>query len=391
MIVPALVLHVDMDAFFASVEVRSDPRLAGKPLVVGGGPGKRGVVTTASYPAREFGVRSGMPLVEALRRCPDLLVLPVDPRKVIHESLTVLAVLDRISSRVEAASIDEAYLSLPAVGGGAWEARAREVGEAVRREIRRARGLPCSVGAAVNKLQAKMTTRLAKPDGLAVLPPDRFGSVFFSQPASTIPGVGPRAGLALEGLGIRTVGDLAGADPAALRACFGRWGELLRGHARGEDPRAVVASGEEPDPKSAGHETTFALDVDDPGTLRAAVWMLADRVGRRLRSGGYAAGTVAVRFKVGRDRMSRQKALAVPTDLTATLALTAWRLLEGARGGRALRLVGVAGCSLVRPPRDESLFPEDRRARGLVAAGDRIRDRFGEKAILPAGVFLGEE
>jgi nucleotidyltransferase/DNA polymerase involved in DNA repair len=388
--VPFLLLHVDMDAFFASVEVRSDPRLTGKPLVVGGGPGGRGVATTASYAARKYGVRSGMALAEALRLCPGLLVIPVDGPKYIHASLDDLAALDRLSPRVEPASIDEAYVDLPGAPAEQWERHARRWGKLVRRDVFHATGLPCSVGAGLNKLQAKMATPLAKPFGVSVVAPGSFLQVFGRKPVSVVPGIGPRTTEVLAGMGITTVGELAQTDPLSLRARFGEWAELLRDQARGRDARMVIAAGEEPDPKSAGHETTFARDVADPRMLRATLWFLADRVSRRLRRGGFAARTVVVRFKVGKRRYSRQSALQRPIDEPGQLARTAWSLLEGSREGRALRLLGIAGSRLAAVSQEEPLFLRDRKRNKIIQAGDRLRDRFGEKTILPATVFLGE-
>jgi DNA polymerase IV len=387
---PAMLCHVDMDAFFASVEMRSDPRLAGLPMVVGGGPGPRGVVTTASYPARRFGVRSGMPLFQALSLCPNLVVVPVDPAKYIYESLRVLTVLDRLSPRVEAASIDEAYVEFPAVSSEAWCAIATREGRRIKEAILQASRLPASIGVATNRLQAKMATRLAKPDGLTVLRPGTFLEIFGQAPASAIPGIGPRTAEALGEVGIHTVGELAACDPRSLRGPFGRWGAMLQAEARGEDPRSGITVGEDADPKSASHETTFGRDVSDPGELRATVWMLADRVSRRLRRQGFEAGTVAVRFKVGLRRSSRQTMLSTPTDDPRTLAREAWTLLERSRSGRALRLVGVAGSGLRSRRQMELRFPSEHKHRRLLEMGDRLRDRFGEAAVLPGGMFFSD-
>jgi DNA polymerase-4 len=396
--VPVLVLHVDMDAFFAAVEVRSDPRLRGRALVVGGGPGDRGVVTSASYPARAYGVRSGMSLAEARRLCPHLLSLPVDPPKVISASLEVLAVLDRFSPRVEAASIDEAYveIALPAIpgtggqdNGGLWTDRALGTGEAIRREVLARCGLSCSVGAGVNKLQAKMATARAKPGGVHAVAPGGFLDAFGASPVSAIPGIGPRTTEALAALGVRTVAQLAASEDGVLKEGFGRWAVLLRGQARGLDARPVLRVGEEPAPRSAGHETTFARDVVDPVALRAALWFLADRVARRLRIHGLAARGVVVRFKVGKSRYSRQEPFVHPTAEARRLATAAWRLLEAARRGRALRLVGVAGIRLVPDRSSPPFLPGDVKSARLQEAGDRLRDRYGERAVLPAAVFPG--
>ncbi len=243
----------------------------------------------------------------------------------------------------------------------------------------------------MNKLQAKMASPVGKPGGVTVLPPERFLPHFGAREVGVIPGVGPKTVEALARLGIRTVGDLAGADPGRLKAVFGMWAALLRGHARGEDAASVTPSGREPAPRSAGHESTFARDVADPAWLSATVWLLADRVARRLRRHRMRAAVAAVRFKIGAKRYSRQRRLAQPTDEAAVLAAHSWRLLEAARGGRSLRLVGVAGMTLVAAPAEAPMFDHDRRRRTLISVGDRLRDRFGEEAILPAGVFLRGE
>ncbi len=386
-----LLLHVDMDAFFASVETRSDPRLGSRPLAVGGGPGPRGVVTTANYPARAFGVRSGMSMAEALRLCPGLLVLPVDPPKYIHESLAVLAVLDRFSPRVEPASIDEAYLEFAPAPEASWESRALELGAAIRGAIAEERGLACTVGAAATKLQAKMVSALAKPGGVRAVAPDQFLEVFGEKPVSVIPGVGPRTTGELARLGIATVGDLSRTRPERLRPVFGRWSGALPAQAAGDGEDTVIAAGEASPPKSAGHETTFARDTADAVYLRATVWLLADRVARRLRFYGLAARVAAVRFKVGMKRYSRQRGLAESTAEASVLAHHAWGLLESARRERPLRLVGVAGMGLVAAGGEEPLLPEDLRRRERVRVSDRLRDRFGEGALLPAGVFLRKD
>jgi nucleotidyltransferase/DNA polymerase involved in DNA repair len=386
----AMICHVDMDAFFASVEMRSDPRLAGKPMVVGGGPGLRGVVTTASYPARKYGVRSGMPLFQAFSLCPGLIVVPVDPAKYIYESLRVLAILDRLFPKVEAASIDEAYVELPDAALDRWMEMALQEGGRIKQAIQRTCGLTASVGIAANRLQAKMATARNKPDGLTAIEPGRFYELFADALVSAIPGVGPRTTEALQAIGIRTIRDLASAEPRWLRGTFGRWGGMLQGQARGEDPRYSLAIGEEVDAKSASHEMTFARDVGDKAELRATIWMLADRVARRLRRHELEARTVAVRFKIGKRRLSRQRRLDIATDDPRTLAREAWDLLEGSRSARALRLVGVAGAGLQSRRQGALPFEENVKHRRLLEMGDRLRDRFGEDAVLPGGMFFTE-
>ena len=377
-----------MDAFFAGVEIRSDPRFVDKPLVVGGGPGPRGVVTAASYPARVFGVHAGMSLGEARRLCPDLLFVPVDPAKMVHESLAVLALLDRLCPRVEPASIDEAYLDFGRVPLREWPTRALALGERVRDAVRDERGLSASVGLAPNKLQAKMASPRNKPGGVTVVPPGTFALRFGGSPVGEIPGVGPKTVEALATLGIRTVADLAAADEHTLRGRFGIHGADLVGTGRGDDPRRVLTRDEEPDAKSAGHETTFGHDVADARFLRATLWLLADRVGRRLRRADARAATVCVTYRIERKRFTRQRRLTEPTDQAVVLARVGWDLLERERRGRALRLLGISGADLVRGGGSGDLLVEDRRRRTVVATGDRLRDRFGENALVPAGSLL---
>jgi DNA polymerase-4 len=382
-----LVLHVDMDAFFASVEIRSDPRLRDQPVAVGGGPGDRGVVTAASYPARRFGIHAGMSASEARNHCPALIFVPVDPAKMIHESLQVLAVLDGISPRVEPASIDEAYLEFPPSPAHQWLDRARALADHAQRAVLRERGLTCSVGAGVNKLHAKMASSVNKPHGSYLVPLGGFLNGFGACPVSSIPGVGPKSTEVLAALGILTVRDLAEADTGRLQERFGVWAVALRAQARGEGPETILAVGEEPLPKSAGHETTFARDTGNPDQLRATLWLLADRVARRLRRSRLKATTVVVRYKIGHARHSCQRGLQPPTDQAYTLARIGWDLLESRRGKLALRLLGIAGTGLVAAEGVGCLFPLDAKKQGLTRIGDRLRDRFGENALLSGETY----
>ena len=386
-----LFLHVDMDAFFASVEVRSDPRLRGLPLAVGGGPHDRGVVTTASYPARVYGIRSGMAMVTAKRLCPQLMMLPVDPAKYIFESLRMLSVLERCSPLVEAVSIDEAYIQMPGVPVDRWTRSGKEAAERVQKEVRLRCSLPCSVGVGVNKLQAKMATPLGKPEGVSVLSPGTFLSVFGHRPVSVIPGIGEKTTTQLRKMGIYTVSQLSSTPASSLSPVFGRRSELLRDVAHGCDETALVTSSHDPAPKSAGHEITFSRDTASPRVLRATLWLLSDRVARRLRIGNRSAGTVAVRYKIGMRRFSRQRKLVSPTRDPRDLALIGWNLLEGARKGRALRLLGVAGMGLVSAAPEPWLFPGDSARQQVIRVTDRIRDRFGENAVCVAETFLARQ
>ena len=256
-----VVAHVDMDAFFVSVELLRRPELRGKPVVVATGTdaAARGVVMAASYEARRFGVHSALPLAIAHRRCPQATLIPRDIGLYRRASGKVMEVLRRFSDRVEVAGLDEAYLDLSECP--APKARARQLKREVHAETR----LVCSVGLAPNKLLAKIASDLEKPDGLCVLEPERMLEAVGERPATLIPGVGPRTAQRLAQLGVRTVAELAGADPATLEGAFGpRLGRELRDRARGHDDRPVVT---EREPKSESRETTFPSDVSDRAIL----------------------------------------------------------------------------------------------------------------------------
>ena len=380
-----LVLHVDMDAFFASVEIRSDPRLQGMPVVVGGGPVPRGVVTAASYPSRRFGIRSGMPMAKALALCPELIALPVNPAKVVHESLAVLRELEAFSREVDPASIDEAYVHFEPVPRSEWAGRAAALATQIQIRVHQARGLTCSIGAGVNRLQAKMASARRKPFGITVVPPGSFVREFGRTPVSAVPGIGERTTERLGRLGVLTLSDMASAPRERLASAFGpRYAAVLHDLARGWDHRVAHFQPQTDGPKSASHEMTFGRDVADPGYLQAAVSVLADRVGRRLRRGGLCATVVGVRYTVGRDKRGRQRKLQHPTDRGPDLAAAAWPLLCSVRGEQALRLVGVAAMDLIPAPAQTDLFRRDRRLGRLIQVGDRLRDRFGEHALVPA-------
>ena len=383
-----MVFHVDMDAFFASVEMRSYPYLKHKPLVIGGGPGKRGVVTTASYPARKFGIRSGMAMAEALSRCPQLIVMPVNGSKYIHESLNVLSILDRFCPRVQPASIDEAYLEMDPCPEDEWMHRAHQIADEIRAVVSDERGITCTVGVGTNTLQAKMTSSLHKPNGTSVVDESLFKTIFYPKPVENIPGVGPKTTLALNRLGVNTVGQLASCSVDKLKKIFGSSASGLQANALGNTQRLVTTSEEESAAKSAGHETTFGLDQSNPEFIRATLLLLSDRVARRLRRSRVLARVVCVRFKIKKQRFSRQRTLAEPTDQAPVLARHCWDLLEKSRRGKPLRLVGVAGMKLSEGSGQAPCFAVERRNQTCINIGDALRDRFGENALLPGGVFL---
>ena len=337
------IAHVDMDAFFVSVELLRRPKLRGKPVVVGteGGAASRGVVMAASYEAREFGVHSALPLAIAHRRCPQAILIPRDMAFYRRASAKVMEILRRFSDRVEVAGLDEAYLDLSDCP--APKARARQLKRQMRDETR----LVCSVGLAPNKLCAKIASDLEKPDGLCVLEPERMLELVGGRPAKLIPGVGPRTSERLAGMGIRTVGDLASATDAALEgSCGPRMGAELRDRARGHDNRPVVTEREQ---KSESRETTFPQDVSDRAVLNATLDELADSVARGLAEGGHTGRTVTLKIRLRPFRThTRSRTIENHTSDSAVIRAIARRLLADFELDAPVRLLGVGVAGLAK-------------------------------------------
>lgn len=381
-----LIAHIDMDAFFAAVEVRANPRLAGKPVLVGGGPAGRQVVTTASYPARVFGIRSGMSLREARSRCPEAIFVAVDPPRYLSASEALFRLFERFSPRVEPASIDEVFLDLSGLPGqhDGGIGLARLIQETVFRD----EGLTCSIGIGPTKLAAKMATRLNKPNGITQLKPGDFEKIFWPRPTCELWGVGPESSTALGHLGIHTIGQLAAADTKLLVPVFGVTSLVLVRMAIGDGGGPVVTGSESGPVRSMGHEMTFPRDLLDTTRLQRHLLLLSDKVSRRLRRDGSAGHVVTIRIRhsTGITR-TRQKALTVPTDDERTIYRVSCRLLAANRGGHAIRLLGVSVGHLVRSGTIHPLLAEDARARRFDEVRDRLRDRFGESSIMPGGVL----
>ncbi|HET9344653.1 MAG TPA: DNA polymerase IV [Candidatus Limnocylindrales bacterium] len=375
------ILHVDLDAFFAAVEQRDRPELRGKPVIVGGGgPNQRGVVSAASYEARVFGVHSAMPLRTAGRLCPHGIFLPVDGRKYGKVSKEVLAILRRFTPLVEPISIDEAFMDVTGSRKlfGDGEAIARAVKAAVRDEV----GLTISVGVARTKLVAKIASDLRKPDGLVVVAPGTEAEFLAPLPIGRLWGVGAKSAVALSEYGVRTIGDLAVLPEDLLERRFGKVGMYLGGRARGLDADPV---GDREAAKSIGHEHTFDVDSSDPEVIERSLLGLSEGVAGRLRDSGVKASTVTVKIRDSSFRtITRQRTLNEPTDLTEPIFRTALDLARPEVRGKRIRLLGVTASGLGE--RDQlSLFAsDDPRRRRAVEAEDRVRHRFGDRAITRA-------
>ncbi len=389
---PRIILHADMDAFYASVEQRDQPELRGKPVMVGG-TGPRGVVSAASYEARVFGVHSAMPGYEARRLCPDGIFLSGDMRKYAAVSRQVFALFARFSPLVEPISLDEAFLDLS--GTERLLGPPRVAGEALRRAVRDELDLAVSVGIAPTKMVAKIASDEAKPDGLCEVLPEHVRDFLDPLPVGRLWGVGPVAEARLHAAGIRTIGALARGDAESLRKLVG---ESLGAHvfalARGQDARDVVPDREA---VSYSEENTFDTDVADRAHIGAVVLGHAESVARRLRRDGLAARTVTLKVKLGARTapgprgypiLTRRTTLAEPTDDGVVLGREARRLLERMPPD-PIRLVGVAATQLVDVSASQlGLFeaPRERqRSAKLNRALDELTQRFGARAVVRAG------
>jgi nucleotidyltransferase/DNA polymerase involved in DNA repair len=384
---PRTILHLDMDAFFAAVEQRDRPELRGQPVIVGadpkGGLG-RGVVSTASYEARRFGVGSAMPISEAWRRCPQGVYLQPDMEKYARESQRIMELVGRVTDLVEPVSIDEAFLdvtgSARAFGDGAAIARR------LKDEIHAETGLTASVGVATSKLVAKVASDMRKPDGLVVVPPGEEAAFLAPLPVRRLWGVGPRLEEQLAKLGVVTIGDLAGLDPERLARRLGTHGHDLRQLARGEDTRPVVAGPWEA--KSLGQEHTYDRDTSDGRRLRATLLELADGVAARLRRHGLRARTVTLKYRDEDFRTTTHaRTLQQATDSGSTLFETAWTLFGEVHRGRRVRLVGIYASHFgdERPQLD--LFAEPKAPAPLDRLRDAVAERFGSEKITRASLL----
>lgn len=333
------VIHVDLDAFFASVEIKKRPGLRGRAVVVGadGDPAKRGVVSAASYEARAFGVRSGMPLKRAHRLCPDAVFLPVDFEAYEKESERFMAILADYSLAVESFGLDEAFLEFRGIDALKEAVR---TAEEIRRRIKKELKLTASAGVGPNKLLAKMATGMKKPDGFFVIREEDVEALFREMPVRSLYGVGPKTEQKLKSSGIHTIGELARAPELFLMRNFGpNIGRTLHEHALGRDDSPVVAFYE---PESLGREVTFEEDTFDAYIIKETLYALTEDVTARLKSIGKKCRTVAIKIRYGDFKtITRETTFPEATDSMNDIWKGALKLLESVEPARAIRLVGV--------------------------------------------------
>jgi nucleotidyltransferase/DNA polymerase involved in DNA repair len=382
---PRTILHVDMDAFYAAIEQRDRPELVGQPVIVGANPqgGRgRGVVSTASYEARRFGVGSAMPISQAYRLCPKGVYLPVDMARYLAVSKEVMAIFRRFTDVVEPISIDEAFLDVTgsrrAFGSG--EEIGRRLKDAVRRETR----LTASVGVAASKLVAKVASDIRKPDGLCVVEPGQEAAFLAPLPIRRLWGVGPKMEERLAKLGVQTIGDLAALEPERLEQKVGTHGRDLVLLAKGLDDRPVLAESE--GAKSIGQEHTFDTDTADVERLRRTLLTLTDGVAGRLRHQGLRARTITLKYR-NEDfhTTTHAETLAAPIDSSNDLYRVAAKLFGEVHGRKKVRLLGIYASGFGATGAQLGLFAEEPSAADQLR--DKLKERFGESAVTRASLL----
>ena len=385
------ILHADMDAFYASVELRTRPELVGTPVIIGG-LGGRSVVLSATYEARAYGVHSAMPMSRARRLCPQATVIPPTSGLYSETSRGVMEVFRSITPLVEPLSLDEAFLDVR--GATRRLGSPRQIAELIRARIVDEQGVTCSVGVASTKFVAKLASARAKPDGLLVVPRDAVIAFLHPLPVGALWGVGERTEEVLTRLGLRTIGDIANTPSATLQRALGAAaGSHLHALAWGRDERSVVPH--EPD-KSIGAEETFARDVDNPEVIRRELLRLSDRTAARLRATGQVGRTVSIKVRFADfTTITRAKTLREPTDVARVVYDTARALYEVLGLERArIRLVGVRVEGLAAAeatPRQLALGGAGEEWRAAERAADRAAARFGPGAVRPATLVSREE
>jgi len=380
-------MHIDLDAFFVSVEQVLNPELKGKPVVVGGKPDRRGVVATASYEARAFGLHSGMPLITAIRLCPQAIFIEGSFARYRDASQRFMAILADFSPSIEPLGLDEAYLD--ATGFESIHGSIRQMASAIKQSVKDELGLHASIGIASSKVVAKIASDLSKPDGLLEIAAGREADFLKPLPAARLPGIGKKTEPILKKLGVNTIGQLAVLPLSVLKSHFGVYGERMRNHANGIDDRQVTPPEAA---RSISRETTFGQDTGDNSLLQATLCYLGERVGSDLRRKGRQARCVTLKLRYADfTTFTRQQTLSQPTDTDQTIFDTASRLLkkELSTEQQPVRLIGIGVASLVETGRQiDMLDTSAQRLASLNTAIDRIRKKYGFTAIQTGRTLL---
>lgn len=387
------IFHVDMDAFFVSVEELLNPALRGKAVVVGGQKDERGVVSAASYEARKFGVHSAMPLRTAAKLCPHAIFLDGHLGLYREHSQKVHEVLQDFSPAVEMASIDEAYVDM--TGTEKLHGPPLKSAHKLHVRMKERTGLNCSIGIGSSRLMAKICSDQAKPNGVLYVLPGSEQSFLSPLDVGKIPGVGKVTRERLNGMGVARIGDLLRMEESTLEETFGKWGVALAGKARGEDAGGWFEGevGEDWQAKSISHEHTFGEDTRDQDKIEATLAHLSELVGRRLREHNFAARTIQLKLRYSDfHTITRAHSLPQPTQMDVEIFDTVRRLFhENFQGGRAVRLLGVHTSNFEEGPQQMELLGDGRREKWkqALSASDRLRDKYGESAIFLAKGMSG--
>ncbi len=377
------IIHIDMDAFFASIEQRDNPELKGRPVAVGGSPKQRGVVAAASYEARRFGVKSAMPMATAIKLCPGLIVVPANHKKYKAVSDLIMEIFYSYTPLVEPISLDEAFIDVR--GSEKLFGSPEFIGAQIQQSIRRELQLTASVGIGPNKFIAKLASDYQKPEGFTVIPQDKVLDFLAPLPIEKMWGTGLKTADELKRIGVYTIGQLRELPQSFLEERFGKYGRVLFEFARGRDDRPV-------DPcrkaKSVGKEVTFAEDVQDMDKLRQTIRVLTEKVGRSLRYDNLKCGSVTLKIKYPNHKLvTRTTTLPEPTNLTGIIYTTAIRLLEQ-HCKTPVRLIGVT-CGKLTGKQLITLFPDEQQVKeeNLTKALDELKDRYGEEVVKVASLL----
>ncbi|MBT1070299.1 DNA polymerase IV [Pelotalea chapellei] len=385
-----VIFHIDMNAFFASVEQSANPALRGKPIAVVGS-GGRTIVTTSSYEARAFGVKTGMAVWEAKRCCPELIVVVGDNRKYTHTSSEIMSIIRDYSPVVEVFSIDEAWVDV--TGSINLFESAENIAYLIKARIKHRFDITCSIGIAPNKLLAKLASDLQKPDGLTIIKPEDVSRIMERMPVGSLCGIGKKTVRELKVMGINTCGELARCDQGRLTRKFGIVGARLKQMGEGKDDVPVIPFGEEDEVKSVGHSSTLERDIDDPQEIRRFLLQLSEKVGSRARRYNVSGKTVAVyvRYADFFTSFSKQTTLRSYINLSDEIYKAALALLEGVELEQPVRLLGVKLTNLKSQAEQLPLFEDDRKKLFATQAMDKLNAKFGNRAVTFGSLLPGKE
>jgi len=387
-----VIMHVDMDAFFAAIETRNHPGLKGRPVIVGGDERFRSVVSTCSYEARKYGVKSGMPIAQARRLCPEGVYISGTLNSYCYTSALLQNIFTQYSPVVEPFSIDEAFLDI--TGCHKIYGTVENLVQRMKADIKKKLSLTCSVGIAPTKYLAKMASGENKPDGLTIIDREDFKRLYYPRPVDALWGVGESTRKSLEKIGIKTVGDLAEKKEKELRGYMGKNGEALSCISRGIDNTEVYSYENRPTEKSMSHETTLVVDISDIDKIYSTLLWLSDKVARRLRKGGYHGRTISVKVRSSDFKtITRDKTIFRPTDQSKVIFETAKRLVPREYGPKIkIRLLGVRVSKLEKKQAGYQMNLIDDKENTKMTTGseviDSIRNRYGDSSIRLAGTKM---